>query len=99
MEREVAVLADFGEFDEEVVTDVVVAGEFRVVDQTGDVVGEVDEDAVLHDTVDGGVVVAPLLHVLGRAAGGEPEDDLLGGRLGVAVGGRSHYGTLGILRV
>jgi hypothetical protein len=52
-EADVTVLADLDQFDDQFVADAVFAVEVRFVDESGDVLGEIDEDAVLDDPVDG----------------------------------------------
>jgi len=76
---EIAVLADLRELDGQLVADGVVAVEDGVVDESGDVLGDIDEDAVLDDAVDGRVIQRPLLDVGERTAVGERVDGGAGG--------------------
>jgi len=102
VEADVAVLADLAEFHDEFVADVGVRVEIRRVDEPGDGPGEVDEDAVLHDAVDGSEVQFTLLDVVEGTAIGEFVDD--GFRLGSlctvsGAGGRRHLTVLRRYRV
>jgi hypothetical protein len=74
-EGHITVVADLVQTDEESVADAVFAREVRFVDESGDLVGDVDENAVRNDTVDDGVVVVADGDVLGRTVGSEIVDD------------------------
>ena len=89
-EREVAVLADFLESDDQSIADVVLLVQFGFVNQSGELVRDVDEDAVVNNTVDDGVISRTNLRVLERTVGCQVVDDRAGTLAGVAGGRVSH---------
>jgi len=71
LEAEVPVFADFDQLDDDLVAGLVGVLQLRFVDEPGDVLREVDEDAVLDNAVHRRHVTGPFLDIVGSTTGCE----------------------------